>query len=238
VVPDEEGRWLGAGCRVVCLPGTAHGPCPRRRADRTPFVPGALLEKVPAFQAAGQTYHPASAAWIRRWPPGWAVATAQKGGTPLGNFLSLYRRLAFFFAGADFLTGLDGFDALDDLAATLTGGALGFAFGLRVGARFGGVLGLLRRLVAVGEIALVLVLGLEVGLVPAGALQAEHRCGHQFLQRRLLAARAVAQRLIGNFLQDLDVELAVAAFVFVERHGYSRDPSLTGHDTRHGPMTG
>ena len=36
----------------VSLPGTAHGPCPRYRVDRIPYIPVALLEKVHAFQAA------------------------------------------------------------------------------------------------------------------------------------------------------------------------------------------
>ncbi len=67
------------------------------------------------------------------------------------------------------------------------------------------VLGLVGRLVAVGDVALVLALALEVGLVPAAALQAEHRGRDQLLQRRLLAARALLQRLIGNLLQGLDV---------------------------------
>src|SRR5688572_24019360 len=109
-------------------------------------------------------------------------------------------------------------------------------FGLGFGGRLGGVLGLLGRLLAVGEIALALVVALEVGLVPTGTFQTKHRGGDQFLELRLFAARAVAQRLIGNFLQDLDVELAVTAFVFVKRHGCSRDTSLTSQTESHWPV--
>ena len=68
-------------------------------------------------------------------------------------------------------------------------------------------LGLPRR---VGEIALAFLVRLEIGLVPAAALQAKHRRRHQPLQRLLLAARALAQRRVGDLLQSLDVELAVA----------------------------
>src|SRR5256885_12703622 len=41
---------------------------------------------------------------------------------------------------------------------------------------------LFRSLLGADQVALVLLVGLEVGLVPAAPLEAEHRCRHQFLR--------------------------------------------------------
>ena len=62
---------------------------------------------------------------------------------------------------------------------------------------------------------------LEVGFVPARALQPEHRRGHELLQPLLAAVRALRERLVGDLLQYFFVVAAVWTFVFVERHGYS-----------------
>src|SRR5262245_58085957 len=87
---------------------------------------------------------------------------------------------------------------------------VGFGVGLGVSLGFG-------FLVPV-DIALLLAVGLEVGLVPAAALEAEHRRRDQPLERRLLAARAFAQGFVGTLLKRFDIELAGGAFVFVEGH--------------------
>src|SRR5690606_17066072 len=85
-------------------------------------------------------------------------------------------------------------------------------------------LGLLLRLPAlaaaiVAEVALLVLVGLEVGLVPAASLQAEHRCGHQLLQLVPAALGALLQRRVGDLLQYLDLRATGRALVFVERHG-------------------
>jgi hypothetical protein len=80
------------------------------------------------------------------------------------------------------------------------------------------------------QVALTLLVRLEVGLVPAGAFEAKYRSGDQFLERLLPAGRAFLERLFGYFLQYLDVEPAIAAFVFVERHGFLE--SLSSGDRR------
>src|SRR5205807_8070514 len=96
------------------------------------------------------------------------------------------------------------------------------------------VLGLLRRRLALGafglrrsrgllllgavQVALLLLVGLEVGLVPAASLETEHRRRHEFLQAALAARRTADERRIRDHLHDLHVELTGLAFVFVERH--------------------
>src|SRR4029077_8785753 len=94
--------------------------------------------------------------------------------------------------------------------------ALGLSFGLALG--FG--LGFRFRLflLRAGEVALVFLVGLEVRLVPAGALQAKDRRRDQLLQLLLAAGGALGQRFIADLLHHLEVELAGLAFVFVERH--------------------
>src|SRR5690606_11484757 len=77
---------------------------------------------------------------------------------------------------------------------------------------------LARRLIPVGEVALVLVVGLEIRLVPAAALQAEDGRGDELLHGAPAAGRALLQRGIADLLHDLRVELAVRALVFVNRH--------------------
>src|SRR5205807_10196809 len=68
------------------------------------------------------------------------------------------------------------------------------------------------------DVALVLLVGLEIGLVPAAPLQAEHRRRHQLLQAALAARRTAAERGIGDLLHDLGVELAGLALVLVNGH--------------------
>src|SRR6185436_12229630 len=72
-------------------------------------------------------------------------------------------------------------------------------------------LGRFRRLLALGvvgrlglggffgarEIALAFLVRFEIGFVPASALQAKHRRGHQLLERLLLAAGTLLQRRLG-----------------------------------------
>ena len=104
-----------------------------------------------------------------------------------------------------------GLDSLASFAAGLASLASALPSGLASAlASLGLSLALGLRLVLVGarQIALVLLVGLEVGLVPAAALQAEHRRRHQLLQLALAAGRALLQRRIGDLLHDLRVELA------------------------------
>src|SRR6185295_3229014 len=75
-------------------------------------------------------------------------------------------------------------------------------------------LGRFRRLLALGvvgrlglggffgacEIALAFLVRFEIGFVPATALQAKHRRGHQLLERLLLAAGTLLQRRLGDLL--------------------------------------
>src|SRR5439155_20231929 len=68
------------------------------------------------------------------------------------------------------------------------------------------------------EVALALLIGLEVGLVPATPFQAEHRRRHELLQAALAARRTPAERGIGDLLHDLGVELAGLALVLVNGH--------------------
>src|SRR6516164_5074281 len=72
------------------------------------------------------------------------------------------------------------------------------------------------------EIAPVLLVRLEVGLVPAAAFQAEHRYRDELLQSALAAGRAAGERRIADLLHDLGVVLAGLALVFVEGHELSR----------------
>src|SRR6516164_6341022 len=94
------------------------------------------------------------------------------------------------------------------------GGRLGllcFRFALRLGL-------LLLRAV---EVAPVLLVRLEVGLVPAAALEAEHGYRKQLLQGALAAGGTAAERRIADLLHDLGVVLAGLTLVFVERHELS-----------------
>jgi hypothetical protein len=51
------------------------------------------------------------------------------------------------------------------------------------------------------EVALVSLSDLKSVFVPAGALQPEHRGGHQLAQSALATARAFLERLVGDLLQ-------------------------------------
>src|ERR1700733_5378962 len=95
--------------------------------------------------------------------------------------------------------------------------ALGLAFALA----FGLALGLGLVFLAAEQITFALLVGFEVRLVPARALEAEHRRRHQLLQRAFAAGRALTERCVADFLHYLGVVLAGLAFVFVERHEVS-----------------
>src|SRR5512145_3564663 len=57
---------------------------------------------------------------------------------------------------------------------------------------------------------------LEVGRVPAGALQLEARCAHQLVKGALATLRALGQRLVAHALQHFLLVPARAATVFVD----------------------
>ena len=73
--------------------------------------------------------------------------------------------------------------------------ASGFGFGLGLGFAFS----------RFHQVALVVLVGLEVGFVPAAALEAEHGRGHQLLQLALAAGRALSSGRVADLLQDLDL---------------------------------
>src|SRR5690606_31803917 len=95
---------------------------------------------------------------------------------------------------------------------------LGLAALVGLGTRGGPGIGAVRLALAV---ALVLALRLEIGFVPAGALEAEARRGDLLFQACLAAGRAVNQPFVGNLLQRLEFVSAVGvgALVFVDGHG-------------------
>ena len=74
------------------------------------------------------------------------------------------------------------------------------------------------RLRPIGKVLLVVLIALEVGLVPSGALEPEHGRRHQALQLRLAAIRAFLQRHVIDFLHGLEVMAAVLALILVKRH--------------------
>src|SRR5690606_613369 len=87
----------------------------------------------------------------------------------------------------------------------------------------------------VGEVALLFLVGFEVGLVPAAALQPKRRRGHQPLQRRLFALGTILQRFVRHLLQGVERMPATRAAVFVDWHDYrslakiqSRSSNLDG----------
>src|SRR5690348_16992445 len=84
----------------------------------------------------------------------------------------------------------------------------GLRFGLR---RIGGLRRGLRSLV------------LEVGRVPAAALQLEAGRGDHLREARLAALRADGERRIAHLLQELLLVAAALAAVLVDRHGLSRE---------------
>src|SRR6266404_8186492 len=86
------------------------------------------------------------------------------------------------------------------------GFGLGFRFGFRVGLGFG-----LGRLLFRGF--------LEVRSVPAGAFQLEAGRAEQLLEGRFAAGRALAERRLRSFLQELFLVATLLAAVFVDRHG-------------------
>src|SRR5690606_30021489 len=96
---------------------------------------------------------------------------------------------------------------------------VGLSFGFRGGLHIalggnlvrGRSLGLLRRLVFLRrrripvtfhQVALVVLVRLEISLVPAAPLQAEDRCRNQLFQLVLAAFGALSKRRVGYFLQN------------------------------------
>src|SRR5215831_5271385 len=71
------------------------------------------------------------------------------------------------------------------------------------------------------EVAPVLLVRLEVGLVPTAALEAKHGHGNQLLQGALAARGTACEWCIADLLHDLGVVLAGLALVFVEGHELS-----------------
>src|SRR5690606_5267009 len=115
---------------------------------------------------------------------------------------------------------------------------VGLSFGFRGGLHIalggnlvrGRSLGLLRRLVFLRrrripitfhQVALVVLVRLEIGLVPAASLQAEDGRGYQLLQLVLATFRTFAKRRVGDFLQHFDLRAAGRTLLFVERHSAS-----------------
>src|SRR6266404_2921297 len=90
------------------------------------------------------------------------------------------------------------------------GFGLGFRFCFRFGFRFGLGFGL-GRLLFRGF--------LEVRGVPAGAFQLEAGRAEQLLEGRFAAGRALAERRLRSFLQELFLVATLLAAVFVDRHG-------------------
>src|SRR5258708_34139560 len=78
---------------------------------------------------------------------------------------------------------------------------------------FGRILG------RVSQIALVLLVALEIGFVPAAALEPEHGGRHQPGQLRLTAMRAFLEQRIADFLHGLQCVAATLALILVKRHG-------------------
>src|SRR5438093_1340186 len=94
------------------------------------------------------------------------------------------------------------------------GFGLGFGFGLAVRLGFGLAVRLGVRLL-LGRLA---GLVLEIGRVPAAALELKARRAHQLLERRLVADRALRERRLAALLQELFLVAAGLATVFVNRH--------------------
>ena len=82
--------------------------------------------------------------------------------------------------------------------------------------------GLLLRLLVVGRLRLSSLSDLKSVSYQPPPLRRNTGADTSFFSCRFLQLGHLLQRLIGNLLQGLDVELAVAAFVFVKRHGCSR----------------
>src|SRR6202789_2982901 len=70
----------------------------------------------------------------------------------------------------------------------------------------------------VGQVALVVLIALEIGLIPAAALEPKHRRRHQPLQLRLAAMGTLFQRRIADFLHGLQIVAAALALILVKRH--------------------
>src|SRR5204862_7637513 len=67
----------------------------------------------------------------------------------------------------------------------------------------------------------VLLIALEVGLVPAAALEAETRRRYQPSQPRLTAVGAFAQRRVAHLLQRVEIVAARGTTIFVDRHTFT-----------------
>src|SRR5688572_3847197 len=97
------------------------------------------------------------------------------------------------------------------------GRGLGLRFGARVGLRFGLRVGL--RLALGFGFLLRRLLALEIGGVPAAALQLEAGRGELLLEGRLAARRALAEYRVGHLLQEVLLVATSGAAVLIDRHG-------------------
>src|SRR6185437_8254737 len=122
------------------------------------------------------------------------------------------------------------FGRLAALRLLLVLGVLG-VLGLRRRLRFWRfALGLRLRLflLRADQVAFGLLVRLEVGLVPARALQAEYRHRDQLLEGTFAAGGATGERRIADLLHHLGVVLAGFALVFVKGHELSWRLMLSG----------
>src|SRR5215831_17627530 len=113
-----------------------------------------------------------------------------------------------------------------------TGGRAGRRFRLRVGRLGFGLAFRFRRRarVAGGRFGVAVALrgfglaarALEIGGVPAAALELEAGGRQKLAQARLAAGRAIGERRIGQFLQRFELLPAGVAAVFVDRHAFLR----------------
>ena len=98
-----------------------------------------------------------------------------------------------------------------------------------------------RGRVAVTFCKVALIVLLEVRFVPAAPLQPETGCGHELLQRRLTAGRAVDERIVAHLLQRIEFVAAGLAAVLVNRHGSflrKTSPPAATHVRRAGGLYG
>ncbi len=75
-----------------------------------------------------------------------------------------------------------------------------------------------------------LVRALEIGLIPAAALETKTRSRNQFLQCGFPTGRAVCQRWIADFPQLLQFVPAFGTAVFVNRHRFSSGQACKARD--------
>src|SRR5581483_6382804 len=187
----------------------------KRRCRAAPTPSAAGPRRGSARTAAAGNSNPAGrrgTAGPARWRPAAATPSAPQRttcgscGGGRGGSGGLGLGLGFDFG---FGLGL-GFGALGAAGAAGMaglGGGLGFGSG---------------TVAALHQVALAI--GLEVGFIPAAALEAEAGSRNLLGQRLGLALRASSGGRVGNLLQEFRGGAAVGADVFVKRHGDLRCP--------------